>query len=196
MKARLSALLLALTFMSVAKAQSVIAVSIEQHPPLGVAADEVQVELPDGGLALGGGVSVTGGDGSYTYRWTDDGGSLLGTDPTLYVGSAGYYYLAVTDGSGCSVSVRFTAVAPTGINGVKHGGLAVAQDGAWLRLTTGKPIRSVRLVSADGRLAREAAAGGGECKAAISTAGLAQGVYLVGCVFADNSETVKKLTIK
>ena len=195
-KTRLSALFLLLSLAAMAKAQSVIAVQIEQHPPLGVAADNVDVVLPEGGVTLGSGVSVSGGDGNYSYRWTDANGDVLGTEPTLDINSAGDYYLAVTDGSDCSVSVKFSATASTGIASVERGGTSIASDGRNIIIESAKPIRSVRIVAADGRLVSEHNAKADSRHAEISAERLRGGVYLVGCVFTDNSETVKKITIK
>ena len=53
--------------------------------------------------------SVLGGSGSYTYRWTDAGGGVVGTAAQLFVAQTGTYELAVSDAvEGCADSTQVT----------------------------------------------------------------------------------------
>ena len=117
-----------------ASAQTVIEIPFVQYAPLTVLADEVTIALS------GSGVSVEGGDGSYTYSWTDSNGTVLATTPTYKMTQAGRYYLVVTDGQGCSVSTLFTATGTTGI--VLDEGLGMEEDG----------LKQVRVFDVSGRL--------------------------------------------
>ena len=195
-KIRLSIIGLLLAFVSMAQAQSVIAVEIVQHAPLAVVADNVQVEIPVGGITLGSGVSISGGDGHYTYSWTNANGDVIGTEPTIDIYNAGNYYLAVTDGSTCTVSVQFTATASTGIDAVQHNAFTLTTDGGTLNVRSPKPLSSVRLVATDGHLVASVKPSANATHATLSTVSLPSGVYLVGCVFADGTELVKKVTLQ
>ncbi|WP_337386231.1 T9SS type A sorting domain-containing protein [Prevotella sp.] len=195
-KISLSIVFLLLSLASTTKAQSVIAVQIEQHPPLGVVADNVQVEMPAGGMTLGSSVSVNGGDGTYTYSWTNANGDVLGTEPTLAITKEGDYYLAVTDASGCTVSVKFTASNSTGIESLQQGPFSLTATDGTLNIVSIKPLRNVRIVAANGQLVANTKLSTATKYASLSTASFSSGVYLVGCVFDDNTETVKKITIK
>lgn len=187
---------LLLSFVPTANAQSVIAVHIEQHPPLGVVADKVQVELPAGGITLGSSVSVNGGDGTYTYKWTNSNGDVLGTEPTLLITQEGDYYLAVSDASGCTVSVKFTATASTDIRTWEQDTFTLTANDGTLSIVSFKPLKSVCIVAANGQLVANTKLSTASQQVSMSTASLGNGVYLVGCVFSDNTETVKKITIK
>ena len=121
-------------------AQTVIEIPFVQYAPLTVLADEVTIALSGSGVVVGSGVSVEGGDGSYTYSWTDNNGTVLATTPTYKMTQAGRYYLVVTDGQGCSVSTLFTATGTTGI--VLDEGLGMEEDG----------LKQVRVFDISGRL--------------------------------------------
>ncbi|MEO8149225.1 MAG: T9SS type A sorting domain-containing protein [Bacteroidia bacterium] len=56
-------------------------------------------------------VAPTGGSGSYTYGWSQD---VLNTTASATV-IAGTYYVTVTDGNGCSISVPITVTEPTAL---------------------------------------------------------------------------------
>ena len=99
-----------------ASAQTVIEIPFVQYAPLHVVADEVTIALSGDGVVVGSGVSVEGGDGSYTYSWTDSGGTVVATTPTYKMTRAGQYYLVVSDGQGCQVATLFTATGTTGIS--------------------------------------------------------------------------------
>ncbi len=58
--------------------------------------------------------TITGGTPGYTISWTDAGGNVIGTDPSISDRCAGVYTLNVTDGSGCTLQ---QAVAITDSNG-------------------------------------------------------------------------------
>lgn len=123
-----------------ASAQTVIEIPFVQYAPLTVVADEVTIALSGSGVVVGSSVSVEGGDGNYTYSWTDSGGTVLATTPTYKMTQAGRYYLVVTDGQGCSVSTLFTATGTTGISLDEQ--LAMEDEG----------LKQVRVFDASGRL--------------------------------------------
>lgn len=187
---------LLLSLASTTTAQSVITVLIEQHPPLSVVADNVQVEMPADGTTLGGSISVDGGDGTYTYNWTDANGNVLGTEPTLAITKEGDYYLAVSDTSGCTVSVKFTATNSTGIELLQQGCFSLTANDGKISIISTKPLKSIRIVAANGQLVANKTISTATKQISLSTAPFSKGMYLVGCVFADNTETVKKTTIK
>ncbi|WMN06989.1 hypothetical protein QYS48_27410 [Marivirga arenosa] len=59
-------------------------------------------------------ISVSGGEGAYTYAWsTADGSGLVATDQDQTALTAGTYDLTVTDGNGCSSSASYTLTQPT-----------------------------------------------------------------------------------
>ena len=147
-------------------------------------------------MTLGSSVSVNGGDGTYTYSWTNANGDVLGTELTLAITKEGDYYLAVTDASGCTVSVKFTASNSTGIESLQQGPFSLTATDGTLNIVSIKPLRSVRIVAANGQLVANTKLSTATKHASLSTASFSSGVYLVGCVFDDNTETVKKITIK
>ena len=61
-----------------AVAQTVIPVKVDQYPPLKAVAETVTVDVSQGAITVGSDVSVEGGDGSYTYLWTNAAGQQVG----------------------------------------------------------------------------------------------------------------------
>ncbi|MCR5077225.1 MAG: hypothetical protein K6A82_04205 [Prevotella sp.] len=171
-------LLAVMLLMSVlTKAQTVIGVSIDQNPPLTVIAETVMIGLPAGGLNAGSDISVEGGDGRYTYIWTDGDGRILGTERTLLITVPGDYYLRVADGNGCQVSTRFTATATDGI---------AVLDGK-------RPVSQLRIVAPSGLLVKKITLP--DLNSA-ENYGLQPGIYLFTYVHADGTATVRRTLIK
>lgn len=140
--------------LSTAYAQSVVTIPVLQYPPLSVIAENVTVELPTEGLTIGSNVSVSGGDGTYTYEWTDGNGTVIGTTSTLKISSAGEYFLKVTDGAGCSVSTKFTATSTNGISAIEAGfKMTILSD--MLHIESSIPVTEVRLLNVSGMLVKQ-----------------------------------------
>ena len=150
--------------------QTIIDISFTQYPPLKAVAQTVSVEVPSGGITIGSDVSVEGGDGQYSYRWTDGAGETLGTDKTLTVTQVGDYYLVVKDGQQCQVSVHFIASAGEGISPVQMDGLC-----------------QIRLFNEKGILIKKTS------DTAHFDEGLRPGVYVLCCIYKDGRETIRKI---
>ena len=70
-----SILVIFMLFISmVTNAQTIIDISIEQNPPLKVVAENVTLNIPPSGLNIGSDITVEGGDGNFSYTWTDSNG--------------------------------------------------------------------------------------------------------------------------
>ena len=172
-------LLAILTAMSVcaASAQTVIEIPFVQYAPLHVVADAVTIELSGDGVVVGSGVSVEGGDGSYSYSWTDAGGTVLATTPTYKMTRAGQYYLVVSDGQGCQVSTLFTATGTTGID---------LDDGCWV--TGNEELKEVRVFDASGKLLKKF-----KPTDLLSLTEEAGGAYLIVYVYTDGTARAVKM---
>lgn len=169
---RVLTLLLTLCLTAVASAQTVIDVTFEQYPPLQAVAGTVSVEVPLEGITLGSDVSVDGGDGSYTYLWTNAAGETLSTAKTLLITRPGDYYLQVSDGHHCQVSVHFTATASASVSSLTTDGL-----------------RQVRIFNAAGTLILKTSA------TTDYESSLAAGVYVVCFIYSDGHEAIRKVTV-
>ena len=72
-----SILVIFMLFISmVSNAQTIIDISIEQNPPLKVVAENVTLNIPPSGLNIGSDIIVEGGDGNFSYTWTDSNGRI------------------------------------------------------------------------------------------------------------------------
>ena len=164
--------LLAIVATAAAGAQTVIDVAFEQYPPLRAVAQTVSVEVPAEGITIGSDVSVEGGDGSYSYLWTNAASETLSTQKTLTITEAGDYYLRVSDGQQCQVSVHFTATAPASVSSIPAEGL-----------------RQVRIFTAAGTLIEKTSATTGYADR------LPSGVYVVCFIYSDGHEAIRKIQI-
>ena len=155
-----------------AAAQTVIPVKVDQYPPLKAIAETVTVDVSQGPVTVGSDVSVEGGDGTYTYLWTDAAGNQMGTEKTYRITHFGNYYLKVTDGHGCQVSVLITATDPAGIapNNI--------QD-----------VQQIKLFDLKGRLIKNTRS------VTTYTDGLQDGTYVLCRIYADGTETIQKITV-
>jgi hypothetical protein len=67
----------------------------------------------DGAVAL----TVSGGVGSYTYDWSNDGAETPDNDPQDLSGlTAGAYTVTVTDANGCTKTTSATVTQPTDLS--------------------------------------------------------------------------------
>ncbi|MBQ8046478.1 MAG: T9SS type A sorting domain-containing protein [Prevotella sp.] len=175
-------------------AQTVIDISVEQYPPLQVIASTVNIELPADGLTVGSDIAVEGGDGNYTYTWTDSQNNVLGREKTYHINSAGNYYLVVTDGKGCTVSTLFTASGETAVNGIRQGNSSISVTGNTLFVSFSRQASQVRLTDTAGRLVLKETRLPAEGTATIDITSLPQGVYIVACVYPDGQTYAGKIT--
>lgn len=193
MKQRWSFLLLLLFMLSTAYAQSVVTIPVLQYPPLSVIAENVTVELPTEGLTIGSDVSVSGGDGSYTYEWTDGNGTVIGTASTLKINSAGEYFLKVTDGAGCSVSTKFNATATNGISAIETP-FKITLQGNILHLQSSIPITEVRLLNLSGMLVKQYQPDNNSTSFSC-TLPQQHGIYIIAVVVKGEKAIVKRITL-
>ncbi|WP_027449273.1 T9SS type A sorting domain-containing protein [Xylanibacter brevis] len=156
-----------------AVAQTVIPVKVDQYPPLKAVAETVTVDVSQGAITVGSDVSVEGGDGSYTYLWTNAAGQQVGNQKTYEINHWGNYYLKVTDGHGCQVSVMFTATDPAGI-----------------AATDIQDVQQIKLFDLKGRLVKNTRS------ITTYTDGLQNGTYVLCRIYADGTESVQKITVK
>jgi hypothetical protein len=135
----------------VSKAQTVIDIPIEQNPPLKASAQTIAVEWQDGGVILVADKLISGGDGNYTYLWTDDNGLQIGTESKITATLPGNYYLKVTDGNGCQLSILYKVNNTTIINSTStsKGGISMALYGRTLRITSNSSF-SLKIIDESG----------------------------------------------
>ncbi len=99
-------------------AQTIVNMPVAQNPLFEVSTNSVTVSIPDnGGATLGGDLAITGGSGSYTYRWYNNSGATLGSSSTLEVSGPGTYLLDIDDTCDCRQTVTFN-VATAGLDDV------------------------------------------------------------------------------
>lgn len=98
-------------------AQSIVNIKVTQNPLFTVSTNDVTLSIEDSPITLGGDVVVTGGSGSYAYRWYTDA-EELGTESTLEVDQPGEYYLDITDTCDCKQTVVFHISNTNGIDAV------------------------------------------------------------------------------
>ena len=184
--------MLAMFWLTVMQAQTVISIPFQQYPPLKVVAPTLTVDLDNGADLLGGDLVVEGGDGRYAYLWTDGDGNELGHEATLHVNRAGDYFLRVSDGRQCQVSVKFTVKGTVGIEALTRHGLAVTLEGGILVMSYPTPPQQLRIVNAAGQLERHLVRlpehGCTEDLTALPT-----GAYMVCIVMADGQAVIVKL---
>jgi len=88
--------------------------SFEQNELFEVSTNEVSAAIEGTPLLLGADIVVTGGSGTYTYRWYTERGFLT-DQPTLTVGEPGEYYLDVSDQCDCLQTVAFHISGTSGL---------------------------------------------------------------------------------
>lgn len=89
--------------------QSIVSMPVVQNPLFQVSTNEVNATFPEASssLTLGGDLIITGGSGTYSFRWYDNTGKDLGNESTLRVDAPGKYLLDVTDTCDCLQTVNF-----------------------------------------------------------------------------------------
>lgn len=89
--------------------QAIVSMPVVQNPLFGVSTNEVNATYPENSssLTLGGDLVITGGSGTYSYRWYDNTGNDLGNESTLQVSAPGSYLLDIEDTCDCLQTVRF-----------------------------------------------------------------------------------------
>lgn len=173
-----SILVIFMLFISmVTNAQTIIDISIEQNPPLKVVAENVTLNIPPSGLNIGSDITVEGGDGNFSYIWTDSNGRILDTKKSLFITAAGDYYLQVTDGNDCKVSTRFSATVTNGID----------------VLNSDKAVSQLRIMDTAGILVKKIIQ---PALTSASNYGLQPGIYLFTYIYSDGTATVKRTFIK
>ncbi|MCB9227922.1 MAG: gliding motility-associated C-terminal domain-containing protein [Chitinophagales bacterium] len=88
-----------------------VSTTISENPPLVIAIDSVINETCGGNNSGAIYVTVTGGDGNYTYNWSN---STSQEDLTNVGG--GTYTLIVTDGAGCSATITQSISSPASLS--------------------------------------------------------------------------------
>ena len=175
-----------------ASSQTVIDIPFEQFPRLNVMATTVTVNLDNGSGLLGGDLVVEGGDGIYSYLWTDEGGTELGHEQTLLVEKAGSYYLIVSDGQDCQVSTKFTVTGGNGIENLTSYGMHIALNKKQLTMTYETVPVQVRIINSAGLLERVYS----QLPPSTLTedvTNLPDGTYMVCVAFANGEAVVVKL---
>ena len=180
MKKLLIFVLLLQTVCLTAAAQNFIPIVVQQYPPLTVVAHTVVLELPQEGATLGSDLTVEGGDGTYSYLWTDADGHTLGTSSTLHIDRAGSYYLKVTDAHLCSVSTLFTATTSNAVI------LSYQVKTAPVR------IHTLDMAATMVKKLTDIAPG---MSANIAALQLPSGVYLVNYIYGDGTALTKRILI-
>lgn len=181
--------------MAAASAQTVIDIPLEQFPRLSVVATTVTIDLDQGSNLLGSDLVVEGGDGNYSYLWTDADGQELSNESTLRVGKAGDYYLKVSDGHDCQVITKFTVTGTSTIDMLASRGLHIGFAGQSLVMNYDTTPVQVRIVNTAGQLERKISR---MPQNGITTdvSNLPAGTYLVCVTFPDEKAIVVKLNKK
>jgi hypothetical protein len=81
---------------------------ITAPPPLEITLDSLIGESTSGSSDGAIFISVTGGEGGYTYEWKNDQGEVVGTTKDLEDVEKGIYELCITDKNGCVLCQTFT----------------------------------------------------------------------------------------
>ena len=188
--------LLALTLspLSYTSAQTVIDIHVEQNPPLKAEAATVVTDWAEGGVTLGADLVVSGGDGHYAYEWTDEKGTILGTEPKCTVLQPGRYYLKVSDGAGCAVSSMFQVNTTSGIANARGGnGTSIEVSGHTLTVETTSGLFLLRVADTAGHILMRSTYNSN--KADVDLSNLADGAYII-CVTEGEKAFVKKIILK
>ncbi len=112
-----------------AAAQSIVSIPVVQNPVFEVSTNQLDVTFPEGSgeMVLGGDIVIKGGSGQYTFAWTDDSGTALGSEASLSIGRSGIYYLTITDTCDCEQTVTFN-VATSSISSISASELSISPN--------------------------------------------------------------------
>lgn len=181
-----------------ANAQTVIDMTFVQNPLFEVSTNDVTASLDNGPLTLGADVVITGGSGSYTYRWYTQDGETISTDHSLEVTVAGEYLLDVTDQCDCLQTIIFhiTGEVPAGIHTLQAANV-INYDAASTRIdfSTDASIYQACIVAMGGRLCRVATAYDGRLNY-LDLSTLPPGVYVVQAITTDGNILTHKIIKK
>lgn len=179
-------------------AQTVIDMTFVQNPPFEVSTNDVTASLDHGPLSLGADVVITGGSGTYAYRWYTTDGQTLSTENLLKVTEAGEYLLDVTDQCDCLQTIAFhiTGVVPAGIHSLRATDV-ISYDASSARIdfSADAAIYQTCIVAANGRLCRVATTYDGSLDH-IDLSTLTPGAYIVQAIMADGNVLTHKIIKK
>lgn len=181
-----------------AHAQTVIDMTFVQNPLFEVSTNDVTASLDQGSLSLGADVVITGGSGTYTYRWYTTDGQTLASDSSLEVTAAGEYLLDVTDQCDCLQTIAFhiTGQVPAGIHSLRAADVISYDDtSATIRFSSDAAIYQACIVAANGRLCRVATAYDGSLSH-IDLTTLTPGAYVVQAIMSDGNVLTHKIIKK
>lgn len=174
--------------------QSIVSMPVVQNPLFQVSTNEVHATFPDdlSSLTLGANLVITGGSGTYSYRWYDNAGNELGHESTLEVSAPGSYLLDVTDTCDCLQTVSFN-LSLSGVDEIHASEVSIRYDSLCGRIDIAG-FDPVQLCAMDmtGRLAAVIDHGGMVFHTA-DLSSLPGGVYIITLTDSRGSVTSMKL---
>ncbi len=181
-------------FCGTALSQSVINMPFEQNPVLSVSSETVYLQLSGEKMQLGADLVITGGSGTYTYKW-ENADVVLGTEATIEITEGGTYILTITDTCDCSVEVSFI-VKDAGVSELSELVFDVypipAKNYMTVEAKGAKRISQVAIVSMQGRVVSVSPEINAS-KTQIDVQDLVDGEYVLNCVYDD--KTVETTTV-
>lgn len=177
-------------------AQTIVNMPVAQNPLFEVSTNSVTVNIPDnGGVTLGGDLAITGGSGSYTFRWYNASGTTLGNGSTLEVSDPGTYLLDIDDTCDCRQTVTFN-VATAGIDAVALESFSISPnptDG--LVEISGFEAMQICAVSLSGKMVALVVSEDGTPMSHADFSSLASGTYIL-CLTGREGNSVSAKLIK
>ncbi len=178
-------------------AQTIVNMPVAQNPLFEVSTNSVTVSIPDnGGATLGGDLAITGGSGSYTYRWYNNSGATLGSSSTLEVSGPGTYLLDIDDTCDCRQTVTFN-VATAGLDDVALDSFSISPnptDG--LVEIRGFEAMQICAVSLSGKMVALIVSEDGAPIADADFSSLASGTYILCLTYRAGNNVSTKLIKK
>ena len=176
-------------------AQTLITMPVKQNPPFEVSVKEVFLEFVAPSITIGGDVVVTGGSGSYSYRWYS-GSDKIGDDALLTIEEAGVYDLYIDDTCDCVQRVSFI-VTPSSVEGVGTDFAGVYPNPVDDRLViSGIKAVQVNILSIAGQLESVYADFGDEEQIELNVSALPAGDHIVNIVTSEHKVVTKKIVKK
>ncbi len=86
-----------------------------ENPPIAVSDSIITSITPDAGGSIQ--LTVTGGDGNYTFAWSGPNGFTADTEDVADLTMPGTYCLTITDGNGCTFEKCSNLSAPLAVSG-------------------------------------------------------------------------------
>ena len=197
MKKLLSAIAIAALPLS-ASAQAIVSIPVNQNPVFEVSTNHVEVTVPDSNddIILGADVVITGGSGSYTYRWTDQRGNDLGTESELHVSEPGLYTLDIADTCDCLQTVTFN-VATASLDEIAGSILTISPNPSegFIRIDGFDPVQ-ITAVNMSGHLAATLTSPDGTHIHEADLSTLPSGIYLLTLTDNARNVIVSRIVIK